>query len=119
MKLSQLYAIMEWPFRFWRTETLPPVHHPPHNIPFDDAERMAHHQDAAGESKRSMTDQEFKELVAAMDARYYSLKSGESLGKLSSDELRELRAMETGDGWCLDLHPRVPDRLGRRSVIIP
>jgi len=27
--------------------------------------------------------------------------------------------METGDGWCLDLHPRVPERLGRRPVIFP
>jgi len=26
---------------------------------------------------------------------------------------------EKGRGWCLDLHPRVPERLGRRSVIIP
>lgn len=116
--LSQLYAIMGWRLRFWRTETLPPAH-PPHNVSYDDAVRMAHHQDVAEEPKQGMTDQEFKEQVAAMDARYYSLKSGESLGKLSSDELRELRAMETGDGWCLDLHPRVPERLGRRSVIIP
>lgn len=66
-----------------------------------------------------MTDQEFKELVAAMDARHESLKQGEALGKLSADELRELLAMETGSGWCLDLQPRAPERLGRRPVIFP
>ena len=119
MKLSQLYAIMEWPFRFWRTETLPPVHHPPHNIPFDDAVRIAHHKDGAREPKQGMTDQEFKERVAAMDARHESLKQGEALGKLSAEELRELRAMETGIGWCLDLQPRAPERPGRRPVIFP
>lgn len=119
MKLSQLYAIMGWRLRFWRTETLPPVQQPPHNIPFDDAMRMAHHQDVAEEPKQDMTDQEFKELVAAMDARHESLKQGEALGKLSADELRELLAMETGSGWCLDLQPRAPERLGRRPVIFP
>jgi hypothetical protein len=118
MKLSQIYLLLGWPLRFWRTKTLPPVH-PAHNVTFDDAMRMAHHQDVSGNSKKSMTDQEFKELVSAMDVRYESLKQGEVLGKLSADESRELRAMETGDGWCLDLHPRVPERLGRRPVIFP
>jgi hypothetical protein len=118
MKLSQIYTIMGWPLRFWRTKTLPPVH-PEHNIPFNDAMRMAHHQDVPGNSKQSMTGQEFTELIAAIDARYESLKQGEALGKLSADESRELRAMETGAGWCLDLFPQMPERSGRRSVIFP
>ena len=122
MKLSQIYQILGWPLRFWRTKTLPPAP-PAHNVPFDEIVRgLKSRRDpaAAGDPKQGTTDQEFKELVDAMDARYYSLKSGESLGRLSSDELRELHAMETGGGWCLNLtnQPK-PERLGMRSIIIP
>lgn len=69
----------------------------------------------------SMTDQEFKKLIAAMDARYDSLKQGETIGKLSNDELRELRAMETGCGLSYYLtYQNLPYyRIGRRSCIFP
>jgi len=66
-----------------------------------------------------MKHQEFKKLIAAMDARYDSLKQGEALGKLSDDELRELRAMETGCGLSYYLtYQNLPYyRIGRRSCM--
>ncbi len=117
MKLSQLYAIMGWLLRFWRTKTLPPQP-PAHNIKFTDAVRIAGgvaNMNGADEApKPAMTDEEFKEKCRAMDARYSSLKQGESLGKLSPEELRELHCMETGHGWCLDLQHERHERLGMR-----
>lgn len=121
MKLSQIYQILGWPLRFWRTTTLPKKP-PAHNIPFNELmhDLKSRSDPTAGEQKQGMTDQEFKEKCAAMDARYFSLKQGEMLGKLSSEELRELRGMETGCGWCLDLNNyRPPERLGMRSACFP
>lgn len=62
-----------------------------------------------------MTDDEFREKCREMDARYASLKQGESLGKLTHEEHQELICMETGHGWCLDLvNERPPERIGQR-----
>ena len=51
-----------------------------------------------------IADEEFKNKIDALKMRYASLKSGEALGRLTSDELRELHCMETGHGWSLRLN---------------
>jgi hypothetical protein len=103
MKLQQIYAIMGWPLRFWRTKTLPPAP-VAHDIPFDECVRSIKTAPSTSEeSNPPMSDEEFKTLCSAMDVRYSSLKQGERLGKLSPEELQELYAMETGHGWRLDL----------------
>ena len=102
MKLFRIYQILGWPLRIWQTKTLPPA------------------PAAAGGLKQGMTDQEWKEKCAAMDVRCSSLKQGESLGKLTSEELCELHLMETGHGWCFNLtHQSKHERLGGRSCIFP
>lgn len=117
MKLSQIYAMMGWPLHIWKTKTLPPAPIA-HNIPFDDLVRSVK-QRAAEVPKPSMTDEDFTELCAAFDARYSSLKQGEALGKLSSDELSELHSMETGHGFSLDLsYNQRHERLGQRLAYL-
>ena len=120
MKLSHVYKIMGWPLRFWRITTLPPAPIA-HDIAFDElVHRLAERKAAAGDTpKQVMTDEEFKEKCAAMDARYYSLKSGEALGRLSHEEFQELHCMETGHGFRLDLYHRKHERLGQRAAYLP
>lgn len=116
MTLFQLYAIMGWQLRFWRTKTLPPQP-PAHNLPFDEAVRIASRSAANPMTEKKMTDDEFREKCRAMDIRYDSLKQGERLGKLTPEEHQELFGMETGRGWCLDLvNERPPERLGQRRA---
>ena len=54
-----------------------------------------------GEEKNEI--EEFKNKIDALKMRYASLKSGEALDKLTSEERRELHCMETGHGWSLRL----------------
>lgn len=114
MNIAQVYAIMGWPLRFWRTKTLPPQ--PIANdLLFDEAIRIA--SGLAKPAVNPTTDDEFREKCLAMDIRYESLRQGERLGKLTQEERRELSCMETGSGWCLDLtHPPRRERLGRRQA---
>jgi len=51
-----------------------------------------------------MTNDEYKNKMEAIHARYASLRTGDALGMLSPEEHRELWAMETGHGWRLDLN---------------
>jgi len=121
MKLFQIYQILGWPLRFWQTKTLPPAP-TARDIPFDELMRglKSRTDPAASALKHGMTDQEWEEKCAEMDVRYSSLKQGEFLGKLSSEELRELHLMEIGHGWCFNLtHQSKHERLGMRSIIIP
>lgn len=100
MNLSQLYTILGWPLRFWKTRTLPPQP-VAHDLPFDEAVRIASRRiDTAAEAdpQKKMADEEFREKCREMDARYTSLKQGESLGKLTPSERGELVCMETGHG---------------------
>jgi len=118
MKLYQVYQTIGGLLWFWRTK-MPLPAPPSHTTPFDDLVRgLKSIRDPAvvGGLKQGMTDQEFKKLIAAMDARYDSLKQGEALRKLSTDELRELRAMETDCGLSYYLtYQNQPERLGRRA----
>lgn len=113
MKLSEMYLLLGWPPRTWKTTAAPPEPIA-HDVAFDDMRRLA--RTVHGDPEQ----QPFEEIAkkcAAMDARYDSLKQGESLGKLSTEELCELRRMETGWGLCLDLSPcENHERLGQRSA---
>jgi len=126
MKLSQIYAIVGWPLRIWRTRKLPPKA-VEHNITFDEAVRRVtkklpgRPEDLIGDRWNweegglrilprvaPTTDAEradIEERLAmqtAMDSRYCDLKQKESTGKLSGAELMELIGMESGCGLCLD-----------------
>lgn len=115
MNLSQLYSVMGWPLRFWRTETLPPQP-VAHDIPFSEAMRISRDPEETSR-KRALENEEFLERRRAMDARYSSLKQGENLEKLTTEERQELLGMETGHGWCLNLATmRPPERLGQRRA---
>lgn len=110
MKLSQVYQILGWPLRCWRPTTLPPAP-PVHDIPFDDVVccLKARADRAAAGPCQDTENQEFHWNCAAMEVRYVILKQKEANGVLSAEEVCELRAMETGKGWCLDS----PDQIAR------
>jgi hypothetical protein len=116
MNITQFYCMMGWPLRFWHRKTVPPQPIA-HNIQFDEAVALSRRPPENPTSERKMTDEEFREKCRAMDARYSSLKQGESLGRLTAEEYVELIAMETGHGWCLDLtHERRHERRGQRRA---
>jgi hypothetical protein len=143
MKLSQIYAIVGWPLRFWRTETLPPAP-VAHSISFEEAVRIGLARQPApidlignqwrwedGDRaklrrlapRRDAERADIEKRLAAqtaMDVRYNSLKQGESLGRLTAQEQMELNHMETGHGWCTDFNPaRPPERNGHRIAYFP